>query len=116
MRKDLSRALDFDTPSTRCCGPIQRPDLLRVSFLNYKGPLLSSHHRPLSSSPHPLVALSRMKAAVFASCLVLGTLVTAAPVAERRHPTSKFTSIVVFGDSFSDNVRFSSRDRPRQLI
>jgi len=112
MRKDLPRALDFDTPSTRstrCCGLIQRPDLLRVSFLNHKGPLLSSHRRRLSSSPHPLVAtLSRMKAVVFASCLVLGTLVTAAPVAERRHATSKFTSIVVFGDSFSDNVRFSS--------
>ena len=57
-----------------------------------------------------------MKAAVFASCLVLSTLVTGAPVAERRHATSKFTSIVVFGDSFSDNVRFSSRDRLRQLM
>ena len=51
-----------------------------------------------------------MKAIVFASCLVLGTLVTGAPVADRRHVTPKFTSIVVFGDSFSDNVRFFPED------
>ncbi len=49
-----------------------------------------------------------MKAIVLASCLVFGTLVTGAPVVERRHVTPKFTSIVVFGDSFSDNVRFPS--------
>jgi phospholipase/lecithinase/hemolysin len=49
-----------------------------------------------------------MKVIVFASCLVLGTLVAGTPVAERRHTTPKFTSIVVFGDSFSDNVRFPS--------
>lgn len=45
---------------------------------------------------------------MLASCLVFGTLVTGAPVVERRHVTPKFTSIVVFGDSFSDNVRFAS--------
>ena len=49
-----------------------------------------------------------MKAVVFASCLVLGTLVKGDPVVERGHVTPKFTSIVVFGDSISDNVRFPS--------
>jgi len=49
-----------------------------------------------------------MKAVLLAFCLVLGTLVAGAPIVERRHVKPKFTSIVVFGDSFSDNVRFLS--------
>jgi hypothetical protein len=57
-----------------------------------------------------------MKAIVVAFYLVLGTLVTGVPVAERKHATPKFTSIVVFGDSFSDNVRFPSWKRLQQLI
>ena len=57
-----------------------------------------------------------MKVIVFASCLVFGTLVKGAPIVERRHVTPKFTSIVVFGDSFSDNVRFPSGERPHQVV
>lgn len=49
-----------------------------------------------------------MKAVGLVSFLTLGTLVAGAPIVERRHLKPKFTSIVVFGDSFSDNVRFSS--------
>ena len=49
-----------------------------------------------------------MKAVALVSFLTLGTLVAGAPVVERRHVKPKFTSVVVFGDSFSDNVRFPS--------
>jgi len=49
-----------------------------------------------------------MKAVMLAFCLVLGTLVAGAPVVERRHIKPKFTSMLVFGDSFSDTVRFLS--------
>ena len=61
---------------------------------------------------HPLsllIILSKMKAvAALLSALTLGTLVAGAPVVELRYTKPKFTSIVVFGDSFSDNVRFPS--------
>ena len=45
---------------------------------------------------------------MLAFCLVLGTLVAGDPVVEHRHVKRNFTSILVFGDSFSDNVRFLS--------
>jgi len=46
-----------------------------------------------------------MKAVMLAFCLVLGTLVAGAPVVERRHVKPKFTSILVFGDSFMLDFR-----------
>ena len=56
-----------------------------------------------------------MKAIVLASCLALGTLVAGSPVLDhnnyfekRASNSSKFNTILVFGDSLSDNVRFSS--------
>jgi hypothetical protein len=49
-----------------------------------------------------------MKAVALVSFLTFGTLVAGAPAVEHRHDKPKFTSIVVFGDSFSDNVRFLS--------